>query len=122
LLFNEGEIVTVENSTCLFIKSIGSTSLQIDTTTFCLSNILHYSHASMNLMFINKFYVDNNCYFILTGSDFIMKENQTSQTLLHGLVDNGLYPIIDVSSLPHKPYGLTAMIEEKLLLSNGTII
>jgi hypothetical protein len=27
LLFNEGEIVTVENSTCLFIKSIGSTSL-----------------------------------------------------------------------------------------------
>jgi hypothetical protein len=51
-----------------------------------------------------------------------MKDNQTSQTLLHGLVDNGLYPIIDVSSLPHKPCGLTAMIEEKLLLSNGTII
>jgi len=76
----------------------------------------------MNLMFINKFYVDNNCYFILTGSDFIMKDNQTSQTLLHGLVDNGLYPIIDVSSLPHKPCGLTAMIEEEILLSNGTII
>jgi hypothetical protein len=51
-----------------------------------------------------------------------MKDNQTSQTLLHGLVDNGLYPIIDVSSLPHKPCGLIAMIEEKLLLSNGTII
>jgi hypothetical protein len=59
---------------------------------------------------------------LITGSDFIMKENQTSQTLLHRLVDNGLYPIIDVSSLPHKPYGLTAMIEEKLLLSSGTII
>lgn len=35
--FNEGETDTVGNGTGLLIKSIGSTSLQIGKTKFCLS-------------------------------------------------------------------------------------
>jgi hypothetical protein len=42
-----------------------------------------------------------------------MKESKITQTLLHEQVDNGLYAIISVSSLPHKPYGLITMTEEK---------
>jgi len=103
----------VGNGAGLVIKRTGPTSLQINKTNFHLSNILHYPHASSNLLSINKFCLDNNCYFILTSHDFTVKENQTNQTLLHEQVDNGLYPITGGFSLPHRIQGLAAKIRER---------
>jgi len=42
-----------------------------------------------------------------------VKENQTDQTLLHGQVDNGFYPITGGFSLPHRIQGLAAKIGER---------
>jgi histone deacetylase 1/2 len=113
LPYHQGETVTVGNGAGLVIKSTGSTSLQINKTNFHLSNILHCPHASSNLLSINKFCLDNNCYFVLTSHDFTVKENQTDQTLLHGQVDNGLFPINGGFGLPHRIQGLAAKIGER---------
>jgi hypothetical protein len=55
LPFNGGETITVENDTCLLIKSIEFASLQIGQSNFQPSNILHCPYASTNLLSINNF-------------------------------------------------------------------
>ena len=55
LPFNGGETITVENDTCLLIKSIEFASLQIDQSNYQPSNILHFPYASTNLLSINNF-------------------------------------------------------------------
>lgn len=42
---------------------------------------------------INKFCIDNNCQFALTGSHFFVKDNQTGQVLFQGPSENGLQPV-----------------------------
>ena len=51
LPFNGGETITVENDTCLLIKSIEFASLQIDQSDFQPSNILHCPYAFYKLTF-----------------------------------------------------------------------
>nr|CAN67565.1 hypothetical protein VITISV_020484 [Vitis vinifera] len=57
-----------------------------------------------------RFCLDNNCYFIIAGFDFTVKENQTGKMLLHRQVENGLYPIGGSKSLQNKLLCLMATI------------
>jgi hypothetical protein len=45
------------------------------------------------MLSIQKFCVDNKCWFILTDSHYFVKDNLTRQTLLQGPNRDGLYPI-----------------------------
>ena len=87
------DIVQVGNGSGLMIQNTGSSSLHTSHHSFHLNNVLYCPQAASNLLSINQFCLDNNCYFILTGTSFFIKENKTSRLLLQGLVENGLYPM-----------------------------
>jgi histone deacetylase 1/2 len=82
--------VTVGNGSGLQILNTGSTTFNLGKSNFHLNNILHCPQVATNLISINRFCLDNNCYFILTDLE---KENLTGKILLRGVVDNGLYPL-----------------------------
>ena len=96
------DTVQVGNSLGLMIQNIGSSSLNTSHNSFRLNNVLYYPQAASNLLSINQFCLDNNCYFILTGTTFFVKENKTRRLLLQGLVENGLYPINGNKSYANK--------------------
>jgi hypothetical protein len=61
-------------------------------SSFNLSNVLHCPQAYANLLSINQFCRDNNCFFfLLNGSHYFVKDNLTGITLLEGRSQGGLY-------------------------------
>ncbi|XP_021804117.1 uncharacterized protein LOC110748445, partial [Prunus avium] len=80
--------VAVGNGAGLAISNIGSTSL----SGFKLNHVLHCPSVSANLLSVNQFAKDNNCYFILTSDSFFVKDTLTGKTLFQGKSENGLYP------------------------------
>lgn len=100
--FEGTNMITVGNGIGLSIQNNGHTSLLLDKHSFQLKNILHCPDASINLLSINKFCLDNNCYFILTGCHFFVKHNQTNKILFHGQGENGLYPLPGNKSFSNK--------------------
>jgi hypothetical protein len=97
--FDGTETVGVGNGAGLYVKGIGSSlvhcksSNSFNPSQFLLKDILHCPNASANLLSINKFCIDNNCWFALTGSNFFVKDNLTGAVLLQGPCENGMYPI-----------------------------
>jgi hypothetical protein len=95
--FEGTKIVGVGNGAGLAIEGIGSSLVQSNSLTkpskFLLKDILYCPSASANLLSINKFCLDNNCSFKLTGSHYIVNDNLTGTVLLQGPSENGLYPI-----------------------------
>ena len=91
--FHDSRTVTVRNGLGLQILNTGSTTFNFGQSNFHLNNILHCPQAATNLIYINQFCLDNNCYFILTATNFLVKENLTDIILLWGVVKNRLYPL-----------------------------
>lgn len=91
--FSNSDTVAVGNGTDLAIEHTGSTSLHFPYSSFQLNNILHCPQASANLLSIQKFCVDNACYFVLTTAYFFIKDLRTKAILLAGRSENGLYPL-----------------------------
>jgi hypothetical protein len=91
--FQHNEEVAVGNGTGLAIENIGSSLLHTSNSSFKLQNILHCPQASANLLSIQKFCLDNCCYFILTSSHYFVKDLKTHALLLEGKSEHGLYPI-----------------------------
>ena len=78
------------NGTSLQISGTGSISLPHYLT---LQRVLYCPNATANLLSIQKFCQDNDYYFLLTSSDFFVKDTQMGRTLLQGPSEDGLYPI-----------------------------
>jgi hypothetical protein len=91
--YNVNEAVTVGNRGGLSITLTGSISLHTPKTTLHLKDILCCPQASANLLTIQKFCKDNNCFFKLTDTYFLVKDNLTGEILLQGPSEGGLYPI-----------------------------
>jgi hypothetical protein len=64
------DTVTVGNGSGLKIANTGSFSYPLSNSIIHLKNILHCPAASANLLSINKFCKDNNCWFKLPNSYF----------------------------------------------------
>jgi len=96
------DTVQVGNGSGLMIQNTGSSLLNTSHNSFRLNNVLYCPQAASNLLSINQFCLDSNCYFILTGTTFFVKENKTRRLLLQGLVENGLYPINGNKSCTNK--------------------
>jgi hypothetical protein len=67
--------VRVGNGLGLVIKNTGTSFLHSQNSKFLLCNVLHCPKVVANLLSINKFRLDNDCLFELTGYDFIVKNN-----------------------------------------------
>lgn len=83
--------MAVGNGTGLAVENTGYTLLHSLNSSFHLKDLLHCPQAFANLLSIQKFCVDNSCYFILTASHFFVKDLQTKAILLEGRSENGLY-------------------------------
>lgn len=70
-------MVTVGDGGGLHITHIGSSLISSLTINFFITNILICLNASSNLLSIQKFYANNNCYIIFTVVCFIIKNLQT---------------------------------------------
>jgi len=70
--FKGEEKVVVCNGSGLPISHPGSSLLYNSKLSFKLNHILHYPTTAANLLFLQKFYVDNKCWFILTDSHFFL--------------------------------------------------
>jgi len=94
--FEGTDVVGVGNGAGLNIQHFGYSIVQSSLPNcpqLLLKDVLHCPKASANLLSINKFCIDNNCWFALTGSNFLVKDNLTGMVLLQGPSENGLYPI-----------------------------
>jgi len=91
--FQTSEEVSMGNGTGLTIENTGSSLVHSSHSSFKLNDILHCPQASANLLSIQKFCIDNSCYFILTSSHYFVKDLKTHTLLLEGKSENGLYPL-----------------------------
>jgi hypothetical protein len=109
--------VSVGNGGGLQISNTGSTLIQTPTSTLHLNNVLHCPSASTNLLSIQQFCDDNNCYFQLTSSHFLVKDMQTGEIMLQGPSKAGLYPIYLKHFSSNKSRSLVAFIGVKAPVS-----
>jgi hypothetical protein len=116
--FKGTNVVGVDNGAGLQIQNSGSSIIHpysFNNHPFFLKDILHCPRVSANLLSINKFCIDNNCWwFALTGSHFFVKDNQTGQVLLQGPSENGLYLIPLHPKHLNKWKGLTPYVGVKI--------
>jgi hypothetical protein len=87
------DAVGVGNGSTLAIANSGSTTFHSHKTDFHLKNVLHCPKAAANLISIQQFCNDNDCYFILTATHFYIFDLQTHKILLQGRSENGMYPL-----------------------------
>ena len=81
------------NGARLAIENSGSITLPSFSSSLHLKNVLHCPNASANLLSIQRFSLDNACYFIFTLSHYFVKDLRTRAILLEGKSENGLYPL-----------------------------
>jgi hypothetical protein len=91
--FQHTDAVGVGNGTALAIANSGSTTLHSSHTKFHLNNVLHCPQAAANLVSIQRFCLDNACYFILNATHYYIIDLQTQTILLEGKSENGMYPL-----------------------------
>jgi len=108
--FQELGTVNVGNGSGLQILNTGLTTFNFGQSNFHLNNILHCPQAATNLISINQFCLDNNCYFILIATNFLVNGNLTGRILLRGVVENGLYPLAGCKRSPQSLICLSATI------------
>jgi hypothetical protein len=89
--FQSDETVTVGNDAGLAMENFGSSILISANSKFHLKDVLYRPQATANLLSIQKFCKDNDCYFKLTSTHFYVKDTRTSALLLEGRCENGFY-------------------------------
>jgi hypothetical protein len=87
------DAVGVGNGSTLAIANSGSTTLHSHKTDFQLKSVLHCPKAAANLISIQQFCNDNDCYFILIATHFFVFDLQTHTMLLERRSGNGMYPL-----------------------------
>ena len=77
----------------LIISRTGNATIKTPSSTLALNDVAYCPQAFTHFLSINKFCKNNNVLFELTGSNFLMKDLKTRDTLMIGPSDKGLYPI-----------------------------
>jgi transposase InsO family protein len=108
--FQSNDAVGVGNGTALAIAHSGSAILHSPHTKFKLQNVLHCPQAAANLVSIQRFCLDNECYFILTATHYYIIDLQTQTLLLEGKSENGMYPLRFGKKLQEGSKGFTALL------------
>ena len=75
------------------ILNIGLTSLQSNSCSFCLRNVLHDLLISTNLISVQKLYANNKVFLEFHSSFFMVKDLSLKKVLLQGPTDRDLYKV-----------------------------
>lgn len=98
-----GDEITVGNGSGLCITHTGFSTLKSSNSKFLLKKFFRCPQFAANLLSIQKFCKNNNCWFALTANFFffflVVKDMLTGQILLQGPSKEGLYPIKLPSSI-----------------------
>ena len=81
----------VGNGKGLPILHIGSSHLSSPNKTFSFKYILHVPDIKQNLLYVQKFCLDNHMYFEFHSTLFVMKDKFTHTILLMSPNNGGLY-------------------------------
>jgi hypothetical protein len=93
------EQVHAANGVGMMIKHIGHSIVSTPSRPIHLNNVLHVPQATRNLASVHSLTSDNDCFLELHLNFFLIKDQHTRHTLLHGQCRNGLYPIPPVVPL-----------------------
>lgn len=66
-------------------------SLKSNSYSFQLNNVFHVPLLAIDLISVQKFYVDNNVFLVFHPSFFVVKDIFSKKVLLQGLIDCRLY-------------------------------
>jgi len=112
--YTGSDTIAVGNGSGLQITNTGSLTLTTDNAKLHMSRVFHCPQAIANLLSINQFYKENQCFFILTDTHYSIKDKLTSLTLLQGKSEGGLYPINTSKVVLPKTRLLSAMLGVKI--------
>lgn len=87
--FQGSETVIVGDRVGLNIQNFGLSIVSSSKSQFLLKDILHCPKALINLISIKKFSSDNDCYFVLTSTFYLVKDNWRKATLLEDRLKMG---------------------------------
>ena len=91
---NKGrEQVTVGNGQTLPINHIGNTTLHTKYHKFILKDVLHVPRIAMNLLYVHKFCLQNNCSCHFDANELKIQDIPIGRLFYKGLSENGVYPI-----------------------------
>lgn len=92
----------------------GSSTISTTSNPLRLNNVLHVPQMTTNLLSVNQFCKDNNCYFIFTDLGFCVKDNLTRRTLLQGQNKDRLYPLQISRSQGNFPFTSTTLLSNRV--------
>lgn len=115
--YTGSDSIAVGNGSGLQITHTGSASFHTPFAKLQLSQVFHCPNALANLLSINQFCKENNCFFILTDASYFIKDCLMGLTLLEGKSEGGLYPIRTSKAVHHKSQILTALLGVKAPVS-----
>lgn len=101
--YNREESIIVGNGQPLNITHNGSGILPTPSNTFHLSNIYPAPKLTSNLLFVNKFWLDNNCIFVFFSDWFFIQDKVSHLPIYIGKSINGIYPIPTISTISSFP-------------------
>ncbi|KAJ0962959.1 hypothetical protein J5N97_028081 [Dioscorea zingiberensis] len=101
--------VQVASGSGLSITHVGHYKIHTPTQSLLLKNVLCVPHITKNLLSVHKFAKDNNVFFEFHPDYFLVKDQASKKSLLHGRCEGGLYPITPAHIAQLK----TALISEK---------
>ncbi|KAK6915936.1 hypothetical protein RJ641_018797 [Dillenia turbinata] len=89
--YRGNDTLHVGNGQGLQIANTGMTSIPSAGGKLALKFVLHVPKIVKNLLSVQKFTSDNNCFFEFYPTYFLVKDRYTKKVLLHDLNENGLY-------------------------------
>lgn len=85
--------VQVANGSGMNILHAGHSQLSTPFHSLKLNNVLHIPQATRHLLSVHRLATDNNIFFEIYPSYFLVKDQTMKQLLLRGKCEGGLYPI-----------------------------
>ncbi|TQE05315.1 hypothetical protein C1H46_009090 [Malus baccata] len=108
--YGNDQIRGVHGGSGLHISKIGDSFLHTKLASFRLRNTLYCPHASTNIISLNRFADDNDCFFTIHPRFYRVQDSRTGKILFQGPSNNGLYP----SHSSHQPSGVFACVGERV--------
>jgi hypothetical protein len=91
--YNGTNQIVATNGTGMNIHNVGYAVIHTPTRDLHLNNVLHVPSASKNLIFVHRFFTENNASLEYFPNHFLIKDLDTSKVLLQGKCRDDLYPI-----------------------------
>ncbi|XP_075655127.1 uncharacterized protein LOC142625334 [Castanea sativa] len=116
------EQITVGNGQTLPINHIGNASPSTKYHNFVLKNVLHVPRIAMNLLFVHKFCLDNNCSCHFDAHELKIQDVPTGRILYKGLNENGFVVLPEVNPTTHVSSSTPSPSHHPSLLTSPTLI